>query len=292
MQQLLSMTGFGRSSGTFADKTISIEIRTLNSKTVDLYFRLPALYREKELELRNLCTQILMRGKIEVFIQVDQSTPNCTIHHAVFKQYFNELKQLAQELGVEKIDENHLLLISSRMPNVLQTDKNELDSEEWDFILELFHQALTQVQVFRQEEGASLESILRQYVQEIQDNTEKVEQYDTERLSIIKEKLKKAFTELEKSEKLDSFRFEQEVIYYSEKIDISEEKTRLLTHCQYFIDSFIQENPGKKLGFIAQEMGREINTMGAKANHFEIQKLVIQMKETLEKIKEQLANIL
>jgi uncharacterized protein (TIGR00255 family) len=284
------MTGFGRISELFAEKKITVEIKSLNSKTTDIYFRLPSLYREKELELRTLLIEQLERGKIEMSIHIDQTSPVCTINQNLFKQYYIELQKLSQEL---KVEENNLFLIASRMPNVLNTDREELDPEEWKFILDLTSQTLQKMINFRQEEGIALEKVLRKYVKNIEDRTKQIAAHEAERLESVKDKIRKNLYELGQKENIDAFRFEQELIYHIERLDITEEKVRLLTHCDYFLETLKKEkNPGKKLNFIVQEMGREINTMGSKANHFEMQKLVIEMKEQLDKIKEQILNVL
>ena len=285
------MTGFGKATGSYQAKKITVEIKTLNSKTADIFVRMSGAYREKELELRSLLAQTLERGKIECAIYIDQALPTTSLNTALFKQYFVELQALATELGAPLQD---VFLISSRMPNILNTDKEELDVEEWQFVLELVQKALADILRFRAQEGAVLAKVLAEYVQNIEKKAQQIPPFETQRLQQVKEKMHKTLEELsEKAQKADPFRLEQEILYHIERLDITEEKTRLHTHCQYFLNTLQkQEQPGKKLGFIAQEIGREINTIGSKANHFDIQKLVIEMKEELEKIKEQLLNLL
>jgi uncharacterized protein (TIGR00255 family) len=288
---LLSMTGFGRAEVRFPTKSISIEIKSLNSKQSDIYLRLPNVYKAKEIELRNLVLNHLERGKIDVTI-FEESTPGITSHSInidVVNAYFDQLKPLYKTNELNSDILNAIL----RLPDVAVYNKAELDENEWQKIIEAFIIALKDVNKFRADEGGKLKEDLEVHLKKIQNNLIRIIQLDEIRIQKLKNKLHQAVTEI-KEELLDKNRFEQELIYYLEKLDINEEKVRLSTHCNYFIEilNSKETSKGKKLGFISQEIGREINTIGSKANDYEIQKLVVEMKDELEKIKEQMLNCL
>lgn len=288
---LHSMTGFGKASGTYLQKKITIEIRSLNSKSLDLNIRLIPLYKEKEIELRKQVGACLERGKVEVTIAVENNGEerSSVINKAVARAYFNDIKDLEQELGVKSPDPISQLL---RMSDIFVNTREELDPEEWTFVSELVDEALHQMEDFRMQEGKSLQADFSERIAEIRALLGEVQQYEEERIITIKERMQKALDE-KLGEALDQNRLEQEFIMYIEKLDVSEEKVRLANHLNYFEETMASgKGAGKKLGFISQEIGREINTLGSKSNHVEMQKLVVQMKDNLEKIKEQVLNTL
>lgn len=284
---ILSMTGFGRSVKTFPDKTITVEIKSLNSKMLDLNLRLPVYYREKEIGLRNLLSEQLNRGKIDFNLQIENGGAKAPaeINLPVVRDYLKQLKQIVDG------DETELLKMAVRMPDALQTKNLEADEEEWKQVLEAVSDGVALLNDFRASEGETLMKDFQLRVQIIRGLLGKIEALDGTRLTAVKERLRKSVENLETE--VDENRFEQELIYYLEKFDITEEKVRLANHLDYFDETLnLPESNGKKLGFISQEIGREINTIGSKANHTETQQLVVQMKDELEKIKEQLLNVL
>jgi uncharacterized protein (TIGR00255 family) len=284
-----SMTGFGKASVSLKGRKISIEARSVNSKGMDTGFRLPTIYREKENEIRNLLSQKVKRGKIDISLSVETANEEkiVLINRATFKMHYKELKSLCKEL---KIDDREILLAILRMPDVMKPEKEVLDEKEWKSIFSAIGKAVSEMDKFRISEGKSLEKDLRKRVDQILHLLSQVELLDVERIPFIREKIRKQVAEL--TDKIDQNRFEQELIFYSEKLDITEEKVRLKTHCDYFLKTMNEEDCGRKLGFISQEIGREINTIGSKANDAGMQKVVVQMKDELEKIKEQLNNVL
>lgn len=282
------MTGFGKASANLSGKKISIEVRSVNSKQLDANFRLPNLYREKEVEIKNLFAEKLRRGKIDLSVSGESSDEKITsVNKSAVKYHHKELKALCREL---KLDEKDLLAAILRMPDVMKSEKETLNEKEWKQIFSSIAKATSDLDKYRMSEGKSLEKDVKTRVGEITELLHKIEEQDRERIPAIKEKIRKQILEL--AGKIDENRFEQELIYYAEKLDITEEKVRLQTHCDYFLKTMNEDECGRKLGFISQEMGREINTIGSKANDAEIQKLVVQMKDELEKIKEQLNNVL
>lgn len=288
-----SMTGYGKAECLLPDKKLTIEVRSLNSKQLDTSTRLPAMYKEKDLEIRQIIAGGLDRGKIECSLSYDLSEDASagTINEPVVKSYYEQLYRISGELGLEASLE--LLSTVMRMPDTIRTDRSELEDEEWEAVKDGLQQALRQVNGFRHQEGEALDRDLRKRVASISKNLRGVEQLESERMERIRERIGNNLSEFLKKEELDENRFEQELIYYLEKLDISEEKVRLANHCKYFLETMENNGPvGKKLGFISQEMGREINTLGSKANHAEIQRLVVEMKDELERIKEQILNIL
>lgn len=288
------MTGYGKAECLLADKKLTIEIKSLNSKQLDTSTRLPNLYKDKELEIRQLIASVLERGKIECAFYYEQNGETLQagiINEPVVKAYYQQLYRISGELGLEASME--LLSTVMRMPETIRTEKPELEEREWEMVSDALKQALESLNTFRSQEGRSLESDLRQRVDAITSKLEQVAIYEKERIEQVRERIGKQFEELQMKEGVDENRFQQELIYYIEKLDISEEKVRLANHCKYFLETMEdQGSTGKKLGFISQEMGREINTLGSKANHHEIQKLVVEMKDELERIKEQVLNVL
>jgi len=287
------MTGYGKAECLLADKKLTIEIKSLNSKQLDTNTRLPSLYKEKELDIRQLIASELERGKVECsfYYELSGDAVSGTINEAVVKSYYEQLYKISGELGLQASLE--LLSTVMRMPDTIRTEKPELEEKEWALVKEALQHALVQVNNFRIQEGLSLDNDLRQRVEAIREKLEKVEVYEKERIEQVRERIGKHLEEYNLKDTVDENRFEQELIYYIEKLDISEEKVRLANHCRYFLETLEDQGPaGKKLGFISQEMGREINTLGSKANHKELQKLVVEMKDELERIKEQILNVL
>jgi uncharacterized protein (TIGR00255 family) len=285
-----SMTGFGKARVSIPGKNISIEIKSLNSKQQDFSVRMPGTYKSKEMDIRKLLQKSLFRGKVECNINVEFTGESSSykINTDLVKSYFEQIKPLlsSSEMTPE------VLSTIMRMPDVMNSDKNELEQQEWDALKKGVSEAINNIVDFRKDEGASLEDDLLIRVSAIENGLEEVRKYDSVRIENMKERLSNSISEIQK-DLIDKNRFEQEVIYYLEKLDINEEKVRLAQHCKYFRDTLLSEiEKGKKLGFIAQEMGREINTVGSKANDAEIQKTVVIMKDSLEKIKEQVLNIL
>lgn len=287
---LRSMTGFGKATGDFQSKKVSVEIRSLNSKSVDLNTRMPSQYKELDGAFRKHISDVLRRGKIDLFINIDNSgeESSVSINRPLAMSYYRDLKALSTELGEQPEDFLSLIL---RMPDIYNSDKQELSEEEQQWLMELVKTAVENLDSFRSKEGADLEREFTERIQDIQRLLADVPKYEEERLTTIRERMKKGLEEIE-SGSYDDNRFEQELIFYIEKLDVSEEKMRLSHHLDYFLETMKTDEPGKKLGFIAQEIGREVNTLGSKSNHAEMQKLVIDMKDNLEKIKEQVLNTL
>ncbi|MBK6482504.1 MAG: YicC family protein [Chitinophagaceae bacterium] len=287
-----SMTGYGKAQLTLNGTTLKAEIRSLNSKFLDINLRLPFSLKDKEIEVRNLVTEKLHRGKIDLFISVETAgdDKNVSINKELFIRYYEELKTLSKQL---KADKKNLLQMVIQLPEVINTDKTNYSEEDLAPMLEVLRDAVEDLRLFRIKDGEGLEQIFTGNVSTILSLLEQVEAFEKERLESIKSRLRNQLTELVSSEEYDRNRFEQELIYYLERMDFTEEKVRLRSHCDYFL-KVMKENDsnGRKLNFISQEMGREINTLGSKANHAAIQKLVVQMKDELEKIKEQLLNVL
>lgn len=286
---VLSMTGFGKASNTFGNKKITVEIRSLNSKGIDINTRLPQVYREKDLELRNRASAQLVRGKVDlsVYVESEGADSGHQLNAELIKSYYGQLKALADELG----DSSNLMTAVLRFPEVLQSEREELSEDEWTALNQTLKEAMVRLTEHRAEEGRAMDQDLRGNVAFIEEQLMAIEPLETERKEAVRDRLRKNLDDLK--EKVDENRFEQELIYYLEKFDINEEKVRLRKHCSYFLSILEEEkSQGKKLGFIAQEMGREINTIGSKANHAGIQKHVVQMKDVLEQIKEQVLNCL
>lgn len=289
---LKSMTGFGLASSEYNQKKISVEIRSLNSKFLELNIKLPKTYSEKESIIRNDCVKFIERGKANVSIVFEQNVmeDQRQINKELFYSYYNQLKSLADELSVTNTDIFRSVLI---IPEVFNTTEHTADEEEWKVVHQTFLQAIENFNQFRLDEGNTLAVDLKKRIENILSSITEVEKYEGNRVPQIKEKLNQLLSDHVGVENVDQNRLEQELIYYIEKFDITEEKIRLNSHCNYFIDVMKEkEANGKKLGFISQEIGREINTMGSKANDANIQKIVVGMKDELEKIKEQLLNII
>ncbi len=287
-----SMTGYHKLSFNYAEKTIHIEIKTLNSKYLDINTRIPSVYKEKELAIRELIHNKLTRGKVEynIYVDLSGSSSSTVLNQDLFIDYYNQLKEIAQKANIPF--ETDAFAVISKMPDIMKQERQEIEDEEWNNILAKTNECLDMVIQYRKDEGISLDKDIRQSTQNIQNMIYEVEPFEANRIEEVKKNLSKQLEKLPKSIETDKNRFEQELIYYLEKLDINEEKVRLRNHCNYFIETLNADtSSGKKLGFIAQEMGREINTMGSKANDSNIQKIVVQMKDELEKIKEQVLNI-
>jgi uncharacterized protein (TIGR00255 family) len=283
-----SMTGFGKASLQLPTKKITVEIKSLNSKGLDLNTRMPSVYREMELGLRNQLSQRLERGKIDfsLYIEVTGEETSSKINVSIVKGYINQMKAV-----IPNADETELMKMAVRMPDALKTERDEIDENEWKEIQKVIDEAVENIAQFRKDEGVSLEKEFLHRIANIMTLMNEAVAYDAERVETVKTRLRLALDELQAT--VDENRFEQELIFYLEKYDITEEKVRLENHLSYFIETIAgTEANGRKLGFITQEMGREINTMGSKSNHSEMQKLVVMMKDELEKIKEQVLNVL
>lgn len=286
-----SMTGYGKVSEAFDVKNITVEIRTLNSKQADISVKLPPLYRSKEIEINNILKTRLERGKIDCYITVAYNKGNAKIdiNENLFKSYYEQLRQMTNNIGA---DSTYLTQYVLQRDDVSQSENNELKPEEADILLLAVNKAVDVVDNYRQIEGKVLKEDFIKRVNLIHTLAESVEPFEKQRVPAIKEKLMQRLEELQ-IDNIDNNRLEQELIYYLEKLDVTEERVRLAQHIKYFLESIeTEEAQGKKLGFIVQEMGREINTLGSKSNDAEMQKIVVKMKDELEKIKEQLANAL
>ncbi len=294
---LKSMTGYGVANIETDSLNVTVEIKTLNSKFLDIYCRIPRNYSEREIEIRNLITQKLERGKVEATLtvqQVGKAIASSTVNRLLVKTYFDDLAATAKEMGFEP-DRTSILKLALQMPNVYnnETAVEEFKEEQWVEIKNVVLEALEKCDVFRQQEGNMTALKLKDYIHTISELLNEIIAHDTQRIPLVREKLKKQVSDLISDESFDQNRFEQELIYYIEKYDISEEKIRLKNHLTYFIETLdLPESNGKKLNFIAQEIGREINTIGSKANDSNLQHLVVKMKDELEKIKEQTLNII
>lgn len=288
------MTGFGQASSIWNDGTVSVEIKSLNSKFLDVSLRVPKKYAEKELELRNVLSEKIERGKVSLNVEFQSGSKTQVkqqYNEVLFVNYYQELKRLADKVNVGT---ESLFQLALNSPDVIQSNgKEELDAAEWERVLSLLNEAITGCDGFRIAEGKSLEGKLMSYTENIRANLHAVELLDPKRIEKIRSRIKGNVTEFLGNEGFDANRLEQELIFYIEKLDIHEERVRLRTHLDYFLKVMNEkQSNGKKLGFIAQEIGREINTIGSKANDAEMQKHVVVMKEELEKIKEQLNNVL
>ena len=281
------MTGFGKTEFTLNQKKISIEIRTLNSKNLDLNLRIANLFKEKELEIRKLLSNALVRGKVSFILNVEhQGEQNLNIiNKSIVNDYMNQLQKIS------KISNKKALELAMHLPNILQTKEEDFNDAEWQEVKLQIEKAIQKIDGFRKDEGTILEQDFIKRIKTLQQLSAKNEELDQERIPAVKKRLEKALTELK--QEVDQNRFEQELIYYLEKLDITEEKIRLNNHLDYFLKTLeSNESNGKKLGFITQEIGREINTTGSKANYAPMQQNVVLMKDELEKIKEQLLNVL
>jgi len=283
-----SMTGFGKATLQLPTKKITVEVKSLNSKGLDLNVRMPSLYREMELGLRNQIASKLERGKVDfsIFIESTAEQTSNKVNVPIVKAYISQLKEVYADA-----DETELMKMAVRMPDTLKIEREEIDENEWAQIKNVIDESLDNIVTFRIDEGLSLEKEFQLRIGNIRKYMNEVIELDPERVQAIKERLHTAIEELKVN--VDENRFEQELIYYLEKLDITEEKVRLSNHLDYFLETIKgTEANGRKLGFITQEIGREINTMGSKSNHAPMQKLVVMMKDELEKIKEQVLNVL
>lgn len=289
MAHLYSMTGYGKAVLQLPAKKITIEVKSLNSKQIDINVRTPLFYREKESEIRQMVAESLVRGKVDLsfYSEITGAEKAPKINRPLVSEYVRQLKELTDEAGIQ----GDILSAVMRMPDVMQAAEEEVDEEEWKAIVKVVAEALQQLNRFRSDEGSTLKKELVERLAVIRDRLANVQPHEEDRMQRVKDKLSRSLQEL--NQKPDENRYEQELIYYLEKLDITEEKVRLKSHLDYFEDLLNEGGPiGKKLGFISQEIGREINTMGSKANHAGIQKLVVEMKDELEKIKEQVLNLL
>ncbi|MBC7892681.1 MAG: YicC family protein [Sphingobacteriaceae bacterium] len=295
---LQSMTGFGRATAEAGNYTATAELKTLNSKSSDIFCRLPRSLSAREIELRNLLSAELERGKIELYLSTQrggEAQASLTVNRPLVAAYVRDLRETAQEVGAyDSTCDVHLLKIALTLPNATTSDaqpEGEAD-DEWQAALQAVKSAIAECKTFRQREGAVVETEFRRAIDSIEIRLRGTEAHDVYRIPAVRERLRRSITDLVESDSFDPNRFEQELVYYVEKYDISEEKVRLQTHLTYFREVLNGEGNGKKLAFIGQEIGREINTIGSKANDAHIQRLVVEMKDELEKIKEQTANVL
>lgn len=293
---LKSMTGYGRITRVLGDKKISCEIKSLNSKQIDINFKLPANYREYELEYRSVIAKYIVRGKVDVVVAVEEDSlkNRPLINKSVIKAYYEQIKNISNDISIPEPCSDNWFRILLSMPDVYQTDTVSASNEDSAEILSVVKDSLLAFDKFRQQEGNTLESFLKERIKRISLLLTEVDKYEKERVQRIKERILDELKQLTaKSDIIDQNRLEQEMIFYIEKLDISEEKSRLKCHLEYFVNTIdAEQNQGKKLGFISQEIGREINTLGSKSNHSEIQKIVVMMKDELEQIKEQVLNVL
>ncbi len=288
-----SMTGYGIASFDSGSTKYTVEVKSLNSKFLELSLRLPKIFAEKEFQLRNDCSKLIERGKVNLSInteQVSQAIKAAGIDKDLLKHYYNQLKSVSEELGEPT---GNLLQLALGLPEVVKYEEDTISEDEWKAVEKTFQQAMAAFQDFRAQEGNVIELEIKGRINTILKNLDLVELEDPKRVPLVRERLNTFLAEAASREAIDQNRFEQELIYYIDKLDITEEKVRLKAHCEYFIETLKNADAnGKKLGFISQEIGREINTLGSKANDANIQKLVVGMKEELEKIKEQLLNVL
>ncbi len=287
------MTGFGRAVFEVNHKKITIEIKSLNSKQIDINTRIPALYREKEIEIRKMAFLKLIRGKVDINIYLENlgDVSNSRINGPVLKSYYQHLSEIIADLGMTSDTSIFQALI--RLPDVVKTEFEALDENEWNVIKDNLEKALNDIDVFRAREGEALRADVEKNIKSIVELLSEIEPFEKQRIETLRQRIKENLESLKINNGYDKNRFEQELIFYLEKLDINEEKVRLGNHCNYFLETMeLPESTGKKLGFISQEIGREINTIGSKANEANIQRLVVKMKDHLEKVKEQLLNVL
>lgn len=290
---LLSMTGYGRSTRTYGEKTINVELRSLNSKFTDIRLKIPQNYKDRETDLRRIITDHLERGKIDANIEITsvQGAEGFALNVPLFKLYYTELSKIARELEMPSNDMMQAIL---RLPNVVATASGDIDEREWEVLLDSLNEAVEKFNEFRRAEGAAMAEDLRLRVSEILKALNEIPPYEDERITRMRQRMWQNLEEYMGRENVDENRYEQEILFYLEKIDITEEKVRLEQHCLFFLEQLSkgsETQKGRQLSFISQEIGREINTLGAKAYSSEIQRLVVKMKDELEKIKEQVANL-
>lgn len=287
------MTGYGKATCKYKNKNINIEIRAVNSKQIDINPRIPMIYKEKELEIRSELIKQIERGKVDIYISIEQHNPEAQvqINKELLKEYFRQIKTIATELNVP-VNE-HLLITALRFPEILKSDTPSLNENEVNILFECLKEAINLFNQFRIQEGRALEKDIKYRIALIEQHLSEIQNFEQNRIKKIKEKLHKTLNDFIPAESIEATRFEQEIIYYLEKLDITEEKVRLKNHIDYFLETLNADtSAGRKLIFIIQEMGREINTIGSKANDSDIQKIVVILKDELEKIKEQLLNVL
>ena len=287
-----SMTGYGKAEATIGSRKFTVELRSLNSKQFDLNVRMPSVYKEKEMKLRNWLSKEVVRGKADlgIYYDADSSEKRVTLNKALIEAYHADMQQVASEIGQDNVDYMSLIM---RIPDVLRPEKEELNEDEWGEIMKLIKEANTMFQGYRSQEGDGLQKDFEERIGKIMQLDADLDESVNARIKRIKDRIRTNLDEVIDPDKVDQNRFEQEVVYYLEKIDVTEERVRLSANCNYFLE--ILRNgaaQGKKLGFISQEIGREINTLGSKANDSDIQRVVVQMKDELEKIKEQVLNVL
>ena len=288
-----SMTGFGKAEFEVNNKKFILELKALNSKQIDINARIPSVYREKEIEIRKELAEKLVRGKVDLTIYVENhgEDSNSKINEPILKGYFRQLKEINEELGLTTDQASMQAIL--RLPDVVKTEYETLDEEEWQVILEHLRKALNDIDTFRIAEGKALETDISANTERIKKLLQQISPFEEQRMETVKNRLTENLGKLNLNGNVDENRFEQELVYYLDKMDMNEEKVRLENHCTYFLETLmLPESGGKKLAFISQEMGREINTLGSKAYDSNIQRLVVQMKDHLERIKEQLLNIL
>jgi uncharacterized protein (TIGR00255 family) len=288
-----SMTGFGKAEFEVNNKKFTIEIKSLNSKQVDINTRIPSVYREKDIEIRKELSDKLERGKIDFNIYIESlgDESNSKINEPILRSYFKQLSKISSELNLAT--DQSTLQAALRLPDVVKTEYQTLDEEEWGIILKNIRQAIADIDKFRVQEGDALRTDIVNSIVLIQSLLAQIEPFESQRIEALRTRLTENLDKLSLNGNVDKNRFEQELIFYLEKLDINEEKVRLANHCDYFIETIAEPIPtGKKLAFISQEIGREINTIGSKANNTEIQRIVVQMKDYLERVKEQLLNVL
>jgi len=287
------MTGFGKAEFEVNNKKVTIEIKSLNSKQIDINTRTPVLYREKDIEIRKALSDKLVRGKVDfnIYVETLGEESNSKINEPILKGYYNQLSGVSKELGLP-VDQTTLQSVM-RLPDVVKTQYETLDEQEWETIYANILSALDDINDFRDKEGQALAADILGNVESIRTLLSEIEPFEQQRIEVIKNRLTDNLEALKMNGSVDQNRFEQELIFYLEKLDINEEKVRLANHCEYFFETANQDGAsGKKLGFISQELGREINTIGSKANESNIQRIVVQMKDHLERVKEQLLNVL
>lgn len=288
-----SMTGFGKTEFEVGKKKITLEIKSLNSKQLDINTRVPSMYREKDLEIRRLISEMLIRGKVDFALYLDNlgTESSAKINKAIVSDYYRQLSEVQQELGLPVTET--IMQSIMRLPDTVKTTYEELDETEWLVVRENLVKTLEHLNGFRDQEGQALRIDIETNIQNILDLLAQVDPHENQRLDNVKARILDSLESLQLNGNVDKNRFEQELIYYIEKLDINEEKVRLANHCSYFTETMNENEPsGRKLGFIAQEIGREINTLGSKANESNLQRIVVQMKDNLEKIKEQVLNVL
>jgi uncharacterized protein (TIGR00255 family) len=287
-----SMTGFGKANGSTGSNLITVEVKSLNSKFLELNLRLPSVYKDKDLELRNEITRIVERGKVDFIVTIEQTpgSRKSAFNKESIRNYYDDFKELKKELNISSADYLNIIM---RLPNVLNIEKSEADPKDWKMIESLSKKALASFNDFRGREGKAMQKDFVKRAHTIREHLKKIEKIEPGRLKTVRNRLGKGLEEIEEFVQVDRNRFEQELIYYIEKIDITEEKVRLRTHLSFFLETLKDaDSNGKKLGFILQEIGREINTIGSKANDAAIQRFVVEMKDELEKMKEQAANVI